>query len=288
MFPLRFLRERTARYRAQPADDLYALGVTAYRLVTGQYPELAEPTQDETGSWHLEGIASPAPRVLNPRVAPQLNALILRMLSVHPEERGPTAELAQALEQAAELTTPELVQPLFATEDHAPEGPSDAPVSAEPSRPPARMQPWLPWLAMAAAVCLALFTWAWWMTSGTPAETPAVAQREPTSPGQPDGGSVGLGDAASTTSAVDSPAPSGRDVLAEEPLPEPQPGQTRPDAKGRCPHKGQTALNGGCWARLTLTRAECEDLGGSFFKNACYLPISARQRQPTSNPGHKP
>ncbi len=39
LFSLQNTRERTARSSARPSDDLYALGVTAYWLVTGQYPE---------------------------------------------------------------------------------------------------------------------------------------------------------------------------------------------------------------------------------------------------------
>ncbi|MBN1209467.1 MAG: protein kinase [Myxococcaceae bacterium] len=287
LFPLQFIRERSARYRAQPADDLYALGVTAYRLVTGEYPELAEPSQDEAGSWHVEGIASPAPRVLNPRVAPQLSALILRMLSARPEERGPTAALAQALEQAAELSAPELAQPLFAAEVQPPAEPSHAPVPAEPVRLPPRTLPWRPWLVLAAA-SLALFTWAWWVAPARPVETLSAAQREAAPVGQPDGGSVGLGDAASATSAVDSPARPVREAPAEDQLPEPQPGQTQPDANGLCPYKRQVALNGGCWTRLKMARAECEENGGYMFQSACYLPISARGRQPTSDPLRKP
>jgi serine/threonine protein kinase len=346
MFTLQFLRERMARYSAQPADDLYALGVTAYRLVTGEYPELAEPTQDATETWHLEGIASPAPRDLNPRVAPQLNALILRMLSVRPEERGPAAELTQALEQAAALTAPamaqplfteavhtpeelshvpepaedpaaEIAQPLFDAEIHAPAAPSHAPapaefptpeiaqplftaevlppaepshapVPAEPIRPPPCARTWWPWLMMAAAASVALFTWAWWLAPGTPAEIPAVVQREAAGPGQPDGGSVGLGEAATATSAEDSPAPSVREAPAEDQLPEPEPGQALPDAKGRCPYKRQVVLNGACWARLKLARDECDETGGTMYQNACYLPAYPRGRRPTAAPACNP
>ncbi|HYI01905.1 MAG TPA: serine/threonine-protein kinase [Hyalangium sp.] len=44
LFELNSLRNRSARYSARPSDDAYALGVTACRLVTGEYPEFAEPT----------------------------------------------------------------------------------------------------------------------------------------------------------------------------------------------------------------------------------------------------
>ncbi|MBN1203603.1 MAG: hypothetical protein JXB05_01595 [Myxococcaceae bacterium] len=88
--------------------------MTAYRLVTGHSPELAEPSQDEAGTWHLQGLSSPAPHLLNPRVSPQLNAVILRMLSMRPEARGTAAQLTAALEQASQLSTPESTRPLFA------------------------------------------------------------------------------------------------------------------------------------------------------------------------------
>jgi hypothetical protein len=78
-----------AHYEARPADDVYALGVTAYRLTTGIYP----PEPGGSG------------RLLRPSelatVAPPLEALILRMLSEDREARGTATELAQELEAAA-------------------------------------------------------------------------------------------------------------------------------------------------------------------------------------------
>ncbi|EAU68520.1 protein kinase [Stigmatella aurantiaca DW4/3-1] len=107
-------------YTATPADDVFALGVTAYRLVTDEYPPPAEPGLDTKGLWKDGGPGPLPPEVLNPRVEPRLNTLILRMLSIQPEARGSAAELAQAMEQAAAQSSPQGDQPLFAWEDQAP------------------------------------------------------------------------------------------------------------------------------------------------------------------------
>jgi serine/threonine-protein kinase len=70
-----------------PADDLYALGVVFYWVLTGRHP--------------LEGEDTPvAPEALNPRVPPVLGALCLRLLSERPEARGSARELCEALETA--------------------------------------------------------------------------------------------------------------------------------------------------------------------------------------------
>ncbi|HYH98890.1 serine/threonine-protein kinase [Hyalangium sp.] len=113
LFELRFYREPAARYCAGPADDLYALGATACALLTGEYPEPGEPTQDELGTWHLESVLLPPALLSDPRVEPGLRALVLRLLSVRPEERGTATALAAALEQAVEPAAPQSTQPCF-------------------------------------------------------------------------------------------------------------------------------------------------------------------------------
>ncbi|WP_407735472.1 serine/threonine-protein kinase [Hyalangium sp.] len=101
-----------APYAPGPADDVFALGVTAYRLVTGEYLPPEEPRQDEAGQWRLDIVPPRAPRELNPRVDPRLSELILRMLAMPPEARGTAGELAEALERAAAQAGPEAEQPL--------------------------------------------------------------------------------------------------------------------------------------------------------------------------------
>jgi serine/threonine protein kinase len=325
LFSLQFMRDRTARYSAKPSDDLYALGVTAYRLVTGEHPELGVPSQDEAGTWHLTGLASPAPRALNPRVAPQLNALILRMLSIRPEERGTAEEVSRSLEQAAQLTTTETARSLFAQET-----PSSAiPVAEDtgisvPASPPrgdvevstrepgaevralevpsgtadftrdvrlqAHARPWRLRLVMAAAL-LVLGAWAGWVAREKSSKQSSLARQVAGSAHQEDGDTAGLGDEAEPASAAPPIKPSAPRTLAADTPPEPQPGQARPNPKGQCPHPKQVALNGGCWAKLEPEKCEAfahSASKGSIFKGACYVPILLPGRQPTSAPTNDP
>jgi hypothetical protein len=139
-----------------------------------------------------------------------------------------------------------------------------------------------------ATASLSLFAWAWWAAPSKSREQPAVMRKEAASASQQDGGTTGLGDTASITSTVASPDSSAQEVLAEDTPPEPQPGQTRPDAAGRCPHKRQVALNGGCWAPLKVEREECEAASGQMFKDRCYVPVMPHGRPPPFSPANTP
>ncbi|HYH99992.1 serine/threonine protein kinase [Hyalangium sp.] len=311
LFELQFFNDPKARYSAQPTDDLYSLGVTAYRLVTGTYPELGEPSKDEAGLWHLERLASAPPLFLNPRVDTHLNALILRMLSVRPEHRGTAQELAEALEQAALLTLPESTRSLFSQElspsvdsggqapaasrlaplppahdmaeaqAQAPKVPLLTPSSAERVSLLVHMQPWQLRLATAAAL-LALGAWVGWLTPRMFPELPSLVRHEVGGALLQEGGEAGLGDDSTRASVAASPSPSEPGVHGQDTLPEPSPGQARPDAKGRCPHPRQIPLNGGCWVKLQ--REECEAIKGTLLHGTCYVPGALHERQPTSHP----
>jgi hypothetical protein len=101
--------------------------------------------------------------------------------------------------------------------------------------------------------------------------------------------STGLGEAAAATSTEDSPEPSAQEALAADTLPEPQPGQARPDTKGRCSHKLQAALNGGCWVETSLEQEKCEALSGHMYKGLCYVPVFPAGRRPsTTAPSKQP
>jgi hypothetical protein len=308
MFELRHWRDPQARYHSGPADDLYALGVMGYQLVTGKYPELAEPRQDEAGTWHLEEMAAPPPDALNPRVDFHLSALIYRMLSLDPEARGTVQGMAEALERAAERRAPGMGAPLFDEEMQpssagpheeaaASAGPGVATVQARAGEPdseaPPRVQaaverfrPWaherLRWPLLVAAVAgLALIVWGGWTISERFVERPGA--EEVAGVGMREEGNTALGEAAAVASTEASSESSRREAVGEESLPEPLPGQVRPDAKGYCLHKQQVALNGGCWVTISVERERCEQFG-YMFKGKCYAPARPRGRQPTSSP----
>jgi hypothetical protein len=110
-----FLRHPTAHYPASPCDDLFALGVMAYRLVTDEYPQSTSPEEPGGEVWREGGPGPRPPRELNPRVSAKLDALILRLLATAPEERfrGLAREAAKALDRVAAGAGPEVDDPYF-------------------------------------------------------------------------------------------------------------------------------------------------------------------------------
>jgi serine/threonine-protein kinase len=96
---LRFLRtnlgRQDARYHHRPTDDLYALGATAYWLVTG-YPPFASSLPSEQLHTEIELRAPLPPWEVNERVPKPLGAIILRLMSKLPEARPPRGETLSA------------------------------------------------------------------------------------------------------------------------------------------------------------------------------------------------
>jgi serine/threonine protein kinase len=276
LFELQFLRQRSARYRAGPADDIYALGVTACRLLTGEYPQFSDPFQDERGTWRMEAVQTPDSLL---QVHTPLRELVLRMLLVRPEERGSVAQLAEDLEQAASA----------GTKKPTPVEPSREVAPAASSTPSVQPCPWWPRLAMAASA-LTLAVSAVWIGAAKWSEQAPSARVAATRTDDADGGTTGLGESAVTEPMPDTPEPSLQETMAEETLPEVLPEQLRPDANGHCPHKRQISLNGGCWLPLDPDACAAINNSGQVFKGRCYVPVPShpRHRPSTSHPSPKP
>jgi predicted Ser/Thr protein kinase len=274
-------RTKGARYKARPQDDLYALGVTAYRLVTGVYPPPG--TDPEALKAQLQ---APLPQrrpvqELNRRVPPELSALIERMLAKEPGERGTAREIAEMAESAAQLARPEANVPLLDLE--RPEAKAQAipavPVRVRTER---RGPSWESRVRAAAIVGgFALFLTALvWRSPAPPAQLSSVAEVEASeADSAPDAGTRGLGDDA-LASRVDSqqvPVPA-ESVPAEFPL-QPIPGQRRPP----CRRSGEVVINGGCWVPLTTIKPPCDGDEEYEWQGSCYRPARDRSRRPTSN-----
>ena len=87
---LRFNRQnwgrKGAHYEYKPTDELYALGVTAYRVLTGHWPfppDLERELLEDAILWRVP----PPPHTINPRIPPELSAIVARLLDKNPEAR---------------------------------------------------------------------------------------------------------------------------------------------------------------------------------------------------------
>jgi serine/threonine protein kinase len=271
-------------YAPRPADDVFALGITAFRLVTGEYPPATDPGDEASHIWHVDGPGPRPARAVNARCCAELSALVSRMLSVSPEARGSARELAEALEQAAHSAASEADVPLFAREKPRPldaRGPSPYVVIVPRTRARA-LRSW----SRAASLGAVLAFGAGWLLSALTGEEPDKAQVSLLVESK-DGGTVAVGDSALTAPAALSQAPSAWTSIAVEVPPKPLPGQRRPDANGRCPSKLQVPINGGCWLRMVADTKEC-DQDSFAYKGACYFPVFPPTRVPTSRPTDRP
>jgi serine/threonine protein kinase len=105
-----------AHYEPGPGDDVYALGVVLYWLLTGRLP-CEGATLDELVEATLHQVPTP-PRVLNPRVPEALSALCMRMLEKRPEQRyRDGAEVCAAVTEALAGADAEWGVPLCETHE---------------------------------------------------------------------------------------------------------------------------------------------------------------------------
>ncbi|HVG63038.1 MAG TPA: serine/threonine-protein kinase [Hyalangium sp.] len=283
---------KSARYEAQASDDLYALAVSTYRLVTGVYPPPAvtelEPQKD---SPHALPPKRLPPQALNHRVVQKLADLLERMLAEDPRARESAREIALAADSAALHAGPEADVPLFdlpAADVAAPvcagsKAHSDRAAAEELEAMPAAMSAgYLPSpsarkAAIAAAMAFAVLA----LCQGADepyAQAQEVAWVEAQGTDEaPDGGTKGLGEEVASARVDAEGPPVHAWVAITKPVPDqPLPGQRR----SPCPRNVEVVIKGGCWKHQPDIRPPCGDY--YEWQSACYLPIMGQTRVPTT------
>lgn len=264
-FQWQWRASRTARYEARPTDDVYSLGVTAYRLVTGRYPPPAvELEETEKGARLIHAERMPPEAWVS--LCSELAALIHQMLSPEPSDRGSAGAMAQALEAAAKNAGPAANQPITPLPAQAPTASTGRPVPSRPS------VPWPPWLA--AATCVALTVGAWWIGQQPSVERPAgTSPTARNSSEEP----VGLAETVLSIPVSMAPPEPTRDGIGLDMPQKPFPGQRRAPCE-----KPEVEINGGCWVGLRDATPPC-GARSYEWKHGCYLPMFDPPRPATTD-----
>ncbi|MDC0710634.1 serine/threonine-protein kinase [Stigmatella sp. ncwal1] len=320
-FSQRPSRPPSARYAYQPADDVFALGVSAYRLVTDEYPPPTDPVHPLSGCWSEGGSGPRAPRALNARVAPALDALIQRMVSVKPGLRGEAGELAAALEREADRAGPEADVPLFEeerlaqeawpTEDaaaavylgHRPRYRDGAALKATAQRDSSERAAFLRQEAQALARaqaptervgaralpreflhCLSVAVLGVTLLLWIRSEVrPWVGPGAPLGQGPSrDGGLEDGGTVGMGDAALTVTVPLGAPVPQGSAISLDMPqGPLQGQRRPPC-GKGEVEIRKGCWVKIAAQPEDCEDYAYEW-KGACYIPMAPSQRPSTSD-----
>jgi serine/threonine protein kinase len=260
----RFAREWEGEpYESRPADDLWALGVTLYSLLTRTLPfgdrhgPLVRTILEHTPE---------APHVRNPRVPRALGEVCLRMLEKAPEARyADTQELARALEAALAQADDTWRVPLF-DEEEGPERTGPEPSPRQPA-PAAARTGWLRPLGLSLLTALLLLPGPRLLPSEMGSASPRPGLPAPL-PSQEAGLCQELADAAKTAEV------GFRAELLESPAPAPANATHREDKPMRKPHPGRSLL------KSTLVSAAC-------VSAACVSTPPPRPRPPAEcPPGH--
>jgi len=141
-FMYTFRKDEEARWQSRPSDDLYSLGVTLYRLVTGTY---LPPCTDGAGLVERQVLKPSAMAT----VSPALEALILRLISDDRQARGTAEQLVREALALAQAGGPDAEKPILPTASALPtesgrassEGQDDEPVSGDSDTEPSRRPP---------------------------------------------------------------------------------------------------------------------------------------------------
>jgi eukaryotic-like serine/threonine-protein kinase len=133
--------EQARGQTATPRSDIYSLGVTLYEALTGRLPF----TGDSSIAVAMQHVNEDPPplRMLNMRIPPQIEAIVLSMLSKNPDQRPANArDVARMLAGQRVLSEQETlvrqVQPRQGVPAPQPRQPQSAAQIPRPSLPPMR------------------------------------------------------------------------------------------------------------------------------------------------------